>query len=447
MERVCKGAGIAALLVMFTAAGQLRSQANFSVPSLPMIPDAPRGNGPPKKYMEHFPDKASLEPSFSIPVTPMGFSIPGTSYLLRRQQLVSLDFLDENTLLFSFHVASGLREREGDGDRESRQRIHAVVINVATGKAGAEADWAMPDRRRYLWVLNDGHFLLRTADGLERGDAELKTKEYMHWPGRLMWIAMDPQQKYLIANSIETENGDLPANADGRVTAAKLVSESNPTDKKEVLTIRTVRRDTGEVVKTTKAAWTSQTSDWPINSEGYVETVHDKGPHWVMKYQPHNGSKGWAVAEANSVCVPQGEFVTDSELLVTRCDPQDGWKLTAASTGLKTLWETHIGSNTMWPLLVTSRDGSRTARETLVLRRSAEKYTTGVRIEDVQGQMVRVYDTANGKAVMEAPIKPIYDGGGNVAVSPSGRRVAILNGDAIQVYDLPAPATSTGLHK
>jgi len=48
---------------------------------------------------------------------------------------------------------------------------------------------------------------------------------------------------------------------------------------------------------------------------------------------------------------------------------------------------------------------------------------------------------------MEAPVAPIYDGGGNVAISPSGKRVAILNGDAIHVYELPAPSVSAVDHK
>ena len=35
-------------------------------------------------------------------------------------------------------------------------------------------------------------------------------------------------------------------------------------------------------------------------------------------------------------------------------------------------------------------------------------------------------------------MSPILDAGGNVAISPSGRRVAVLNGGAIQVFELPA---------
>jgi len=60
--------------------------------------------------------------------------------------------------------------------------------------------------------------------------------------------------------------------------------------------------------------------------------------------------------------------------------------------------------------------------------------------DDVKGQLVEVFDAATGKILLAAPASPILDGGGNVAISPSGRRAAILNLGAIQVFDLPAPA-------
>jgi hypothetical protein len=40
---------------------------------------------------------------------------------------------------------------------------------------------------------------------------------------------------------------------------------------------------------------------------------------------------------------------------------------------------------------------------------------------------------------LEAPASPALDSGGNVAISPSGKRVAVLNAGAIQVFELPAP--------
>jgi hypothetical protein len=52
---------------------------------------------------------------------------------------------------------------------------------------------------------------------------------------------------------------------------------------------------------------------------------------------------------------------------------------------------------------------------------------------------VTVFDAANGDIALVSPVSPILDAGGNVAISPSGRRVAVLNAGAIQVFDLPAP--------
>jgi hypothetical protein len=52
---------------------------------------------------------------------------------------------------------------------------------------------------------------------------------------------------------------------------------------------------------------------------------------------------------------------------------------------------------------------------------------------------VSVFDAANGDIAMVSPLSPILDAGGNVAISPSGRRVAVINAGAIQVFELPPP--------
>ncbi len=57
--------------------------------------------------------------------------------------------------------------------------------------------------------------------------------------------------------------------------------------------------------------------------------------------------------------------------------------------------------------------------------------------EDVKEQSVTVFDAANGDIALVSPLSPILDAGGNVAISPSGRRVALINAGAIQVFELP----------
>ena len=87
---------------------------------------------------------------------------------------------------------------------------------------------------------------------------------------------------------------------------------------------------------------------------------------------------------------------------------------------------------------VRSPDGLRLAREALSISRSVRGGAT-LSQDDIKGQQVEVLDVADGRVVLEAAASPILDAGGNVAISPSGRRVAVLNSGAIQVFELPEP--------
>ena len=64
---------------------------------------------------------ASQPAAFTIPVEPLGFFAPGAIYQGQRESLVSLDFLDEDHLLFTFH-APGLIRREGNPRQATNAR-------------------------------------------------------------------------------------------------------------------------------------------------------------------------------------------------------------------------------------------------------------------------------------------------------------------------------------
>jgi hypothetical protein len=402
------------------------------------IPPGPTGLGPPPTSVEQIPQKTSLPVAFSIPLRPLGFSVPGNNYLLRKQSLLSLDFLGEDRLLFTFHV-SGLMERGANDTEGEQQKIRAEVLSIADGKIQSQAEWAAPDRLRYLWMLNDGHFLLRFESGLEQGDAGLKLDPYLPTRGRLMWIQMDPRQQFLITNVLE------PADAVKETGTAEDPAEKSDapgpagpqkTIDTDVLVVRTVKRSSGEVVHLSRVPWTSQTTDWPMNSEGYLERSKETNYQWLLTLKSFTeGSR--ELMHIRSQCPPQYSFVSDAELLVNRCDPESGWKLGLMTTDSKTLWEIKAANNAIWPKLVVAQNGSRVVRETMLLKHPLEKYKRMLGVRDFQGQVVRVFDVNSGKLVLESPLTPMFDGGGNVAISPSGKRVAILNAGAIQVYQLP----------
>jgi hypothetical protein len=408
-------------------------------------PPLPTERGPKHKVVDNYTQIPTPPPSFTIPVGPLGFSVPGENYLLRHQSLVSLDFLDEDRILFTFRV-SGLMERDADDKAGKEQQIRALVLTLPSGKIESQAAWIVPDRLRYLWMLHDGHFLLRVPDGLDEGDAQLKTTSYMHFPGQLQWIQMDPTQQLMIANSLESataaqkpgEHG--PPAADPPTAAA----DGKNSGDQSILVARTLKRATGDVIHISRVPWTSQTSDFPMNSEGYLQSSR-KGTsqwqltHWDLRSTLYAGGERY-LATVESGCPPEYTYVSDSELLVTTCDPEGGAKMSVISANGNTLWETKAPANAIWPLLATTPSGSRVVRETVLLKRSVDRYKHLLGAKDIQGQIVRVFDTADGKMMLQSPLTPILDGGGNIAISPSGQRVAILNAGAIQIFQLPAPS-------
>ena len=426
------------VFLSFATPRPMRAQYGVEYPGLPSgTHDAPRQ----AKILDHYPLGPSLPPAFTIPVAPLGFLVPGDNYLLRHQTLMSLDFLDEDRLLFTFRV-SGLMQRDVDDDlKGAPQHIKAIVVVISTGKLESQAEWIVPDRSRYLWMLKDGHFLLRGRNGLDQGDTELKTTPSVTLPGHLLWIQMDPDQQYIMANSLESANAVQMSRDPG--SSGQPISSTDPQTAGEpsILVTRTLKRASGEVIHVSKVPWTHQDSNWPMSSEGYLERLHEGSDHWLLKLNNYAGGD-IVVARFDSTCLPRYKYISETELLVTRCDPDNDnlGKLAAISTRGISLWEVKTSTNAIWPLLVTGSSGSRVARETLLLKHPVKRYKRMLDIEDFEGQMVRVFDAADGKVVLEAPLTPILDAGGNVAISPSGQRVAILNAGAIQVFELPAPA-------
>jgi len=382
------------------------------------------------------PDKPSLPPTFTIPVGPLGFTAPGAIYLGQRNSLASLDFLDENRLLFTFRVPGLIHRESFDSDETDERQIRAVVLVLPAGTIEAEALWSVHDRSRYLWMLKDGHFLLRDRDGISLGDAALELKPFLRFPGPLLWLEMDPAQQFLVTNSREqagtaAKPGDVssPESAEASTVVDRQKSSGQPD-----MVLRILRRDSGQVMLVSHVR---STVHLPINSEGYLESLRANGVQWLVNLNYFSGGSR-ILGRVDSTCSPTLDFISQQELLVHACGSSGGHKLVAMATNGRRLWEDSPSVAPIWPFVVRSPDGSRLAWETLAVDHSVNA-SSPIYSEEIKGQLVEVLDAANGKVVLEAPANPALDAGGNVAISPSGRRVAVLNAGAIQVFELPAP--------
>jgi hypothetical protein len=353
--------------------------------------------------------------------------------------MASIGFMDENRLLFTFRVPGLIRRslKPGQNSGSGVRQIRALVLNASTGVVESEALWSVHDRARYLWMLNDGHFLLRDQENLSEGDSHLDLKPLLQFPGPLLRISLDPGQQFIVSNSIEPT--EVPA-APGTVASPETASASITTDEEDTehtgpdFVVRILRREGGKVMLVSR---TRSLVHLPINSKGYVENLRGRSDDWVLNLNYFTGGSH-IVGNLNSACPPLNEFITENIVLATGCESSGAISLAAISTEGRILWADLNAPTSVWPVQFQSANGLRIGFETLAVTHAVGPYSP-LSNDDIKGQLVRILNTATGEIAFESPASPVLDIGGNAAISPSGRRVAVINAGAIQIFDLPAP--------
>ena len=388
---------------------------------------------------DRLPQKPSVPPAASIPVEPLDFAAPNPAYIGHRYVMASLDFLDDSHLLFTFRVPGLIRRVPGQPVDINEHQMRAVVLALPSGNVTAQTLWTIHDRDPYIWALNDGHFLLRDRNLLSIGDASLQLRPFLRFPGPLLTVSLDPTQNYLITNSREpvakpAQSGDSSATASTATSGDDSGDDDQGSNDQPDLVLRIFYRSSGQVVDVSRI---NTPIRLPLNTQGYLQSVRGIGTTWSVRMNYFKGGNA-ELTRIKSSCWPTLHFISNDEFLTTACTQVGGYWLTGISTTGKLLWQDSTSGYTIWPILRNSASGLRFLRETLAVRREIGTYW-GLDRDDVVAQRIRVFDAATGNVALEATADPVLDAGGNAAISPNGRVVAILSDGAIQIFDLPPP--------
>lgn len=480
---------VVALAMLAFAASAPAAQAPVGGES-PLI-EQPASAAAQKKRKEHLPaQKQGPQPSVTIPLAPLGFATPTTFYFGERFAMVSLNFLDEDTLLFTFRVPGLIaREPAVPGQKTVAERhIRALTLELPSGRIEAESLWVEHDYSRYLWTMQGGKFLLRDRNLLQMGDKTLRLQPLLRFPGQVNSVQFDPGQHLLITDTTEPPAPEAGRNAPGTAAAgpASQQSVSDPATAAARISVRSSANPASDpgakpdakpgansgansgagadspesqrIVRILRmGTWqpmlfshTNGSVHLAVDGDGYYDTLRSGEERWLVAFEFFNGaSKPIGLVESD--CDPNLDAMASGIVLVSACLPNGARHLTAfsrdrasipAGTGDKDharLWDVTLPPTKVWPQWATSEDGMRFARSTLEVTHPIGIFSP-LDDADVRGQSVQVYDLATGATVLSGPLAPVLDGGGNFALSPSGRRLAVLYDGSIQVYDLPPVA-------
>ena len=379
---------------------------------------------------KHKPDPGP-PPNVRIEVAPLGFVPPSRAYLSYRYSSATLDFIDNDHLLFTFRDAGLMHRVPADPVEDEDQVIRAVVLDIATGKTIEQNQWRMHDRQRYLWALQDGQFLVRQRNALYLTDRHLELRPYLQFDSPLQQVEIAPDRKLMVieVQKIVTSDPDPP----DPLNSGLFAGSSTPRRKRTVVTVLRP----GE--RTALAQTESRTSvDLPLVENGFLSLLEGKDPSkWLIRRQALHGDPQ-TLTEVKSSCAPVLITVSKEVTLAVGCPPKGGGDhmVNAISLTGQVLWQDRWKQRYVWPTFSHAEDGSRFAFGSLEINRDVGFMDTFGE-DDVIAQMVGVFDTKSGKLELAKNATPVLSAGHNYALSSDGRRFAILREGAIEIYDLP----------
>lgn len=381
------------------------------------------------------PAESGPKPDLRIPVDTLGYVSPSTFYLTSRLSSISLDFIDKDHLLFTFHLPGLMKRLPNEPRDDEDQVIRAVVLELPGGNVVEKTDWRMHDRMRYLWRLSEGHFLVRQRSSLFLTDQSLELQPYLNSETALESVQLSPDRKLLVVQS-QTRKVNRPAVAS---TVVPTLGEPEPEPKP--IQIYILHADTRSVIA---HAETLNAVDIPMMAEGHLQAIPSKENKWLIRYAPFHGEERTLI-EVQSYCHPTEETISSDVTLVVTCPRSgDDHQIYAINLEGKTLWQQRWASRYIWPTFQLTQDGSRFAYSSLQVNHSVG-IMDPIDETNIVNQMVGVFDTQTGQLRLVKNASPILSAGQNYALSPDGLRFAILRQGAIEIYDLPptsqAPAS------
>jgi hypothetical protein len=368
---------------------------------------------------------AELKPSLRIPVAPLGYLPPGAFYITYRLSSAAMGFFDDDHLLFTFQVTGLIKRLPGDQGED--QEIRAIVLDARTGQVLKQTQWRLRDRGPYLWPFVDGQFLLRIENTLYRLGPSLQLTPWLQTPQTLRLLEISPQRKWMVVEY------DDPAKAHSGPSLEGGTGTQMPV--KVAIMPAGSRKPVAE-------SEMNQPGDLPLIGGGLMDVAEGKGVgSWLMRTVPFAGAPQ-LVGSVHSFCRPQVQPLNESVALVAWCSQADNDRpVFAVNLAGRELWQDTWQQKYVWPWFGFAENGSRFAYESVEINVPMAIVGSTLDLDEIAGQMVGVYDTETGKLVLVRDASPVLTAGQNVALSPDGRRFAVLRHGAIEIYDLPPVST------
>jgi hypothetical protein len=363
-------------------------------------------------------------PVVRIPVERLGYLAPGKLPAFYYHALVGVHFIDENHLLFTFNIKGLLRRDDKCPNSDSQRMVRTVVLDIPSGKVERQVDWELFDFDNYLWGLGNGEFLLRRCSKLDIVGATLDPQPFIQASGEIQALLFSPDRSVMVVEESSTETGK--ESAPPQILTSQIGHRPPPG-----VDVQFIRLHPLAVIARAQIPIAGAI---PVVSQGILEAL--AGPHnqWTIDIQPFPGTQRNIVA-IHSFCAPTLTAVSNDVFVATMCPKAHEMEHRAYNFQGGSMWTIPFSTDRWLPRFIVTKNGARFAIETLHLKRSHAALDP-LTNEDVDAQVIDIYDTHTGILIGSFRTTPVYTGGENVDFSPDGLRMAVLHDGSIEIYTL-----------
>jgi hypothetical protein len=386
-------------------------------------------------------------PSLRIPVEPLGFQALSSQFLLNGSSMLTLHYVDDHHLLFTFTARRLLHRLPDEPEDDQDRSVDALLLELPTGRIVARTSWRLHDHGQYLWNLGHGHFLLRVRDtlttfaplvNLPTGEP-FRERPFLTTAGRsIAALLLSPDASLLIVESVvrpppaarpKTLFGPTPppppeSNEPGHVQINfyRLASSGDASEEVKPRSAGVVRANNiGNIASTTA---------------GYLAVIDEGRQHWAFDFNSYEG-KTKELSPFDSTCRPTPFFVSRSEFIAFGCRSGEARQMIGGfDMRGQEMWEQSLSGDYVSPTMAFAPPSGRFALSRVLLHSSAVP-DQPLSSDELGGQSVIVYQTGSGKQILRADCSPVSRAGQNFTLSPNGLSFALVHADAIEIYNLP----------
>ena len=365
-------------------------------------------------------------PQLRINLAIVGYADPSVMTRRSTSVNVSLNLIDSDHVLFAFNPKRMFERLPDCPPTHDDRLLHVAVLEVSTGKVVKQAEWYLHDARRYVWPFGAGKLLLRRLNSFYTVDADLQERLLLTSPKDVLWASVTPDAKQIV---VETAD-------DAPLPETKVKGAAKPRFRIEFFDAQSLAVQ--RVIKAEK----------PVNLEGTSSgfasvTPGASGKVWLIRFGSTEHERT-NLARVRSRRAPDVLYLNSNTLLIGRDSTKSpAYSVSAFTVTGNRLWREHWDSHRYTPTIVPSADGSRFAISTLKLIDVPPSNTDEENENPVFGeqegleQRIQVLNTASGEPVLSVVASPVVMTGENFSLSPDGRRLALLRGTTLELYELP----------